>query len=202
MIRYTKTTRLVLSFIQEFGFATIKIIANTIYKDRKNPKEQARVVLKKLTDNGDLVAYKMDNHGERIYQFKKEKVSDHKYYLINLYSEIFKVVNHIEYFKIEETWTLSNRRTDAHIIFTVADKYTKSYLIEFDKFHSTDKDKYIQIFETNEVQEWYKEKTGTTLFPDVIIIDSCGKTKVQTNGEFNVICLDYNFTNLIENIIV
>lgn len=201
MIRYTENTKAVLSFIQDYGFATIKIISNIMFKDNRNGKEQARVVLQKLVNNGDLIKWKTPERRECIYQFKKDKVSDHKYYLLNLYSEIYKLVDEVIYFKLEESWDLSKRRSDAHIVFSVG-KVDKYYLVEFDKHHSTDISKYDEVYDSEEVQEWYEERCGERIFPDILVIDSAGKTKVKSERDYKVVCIDYSFTNLLKKVIL
>lgn len=201
MIRYTNNTKATLTLIQEYGFTTIRIVANTIFKNRRNGKEQARVTLQRLVDNGDIIKYKVPEHQEFLYQFKKEKVSDHRYYLTNLWSEIYKLAEEIVYFKLEETWSIANKRSDAHIIFRTKD-IAKYYLVEFDKFHSTQIDKYDVIYDSEEVHEWYKKVAGEEMFPDVLIIDSTGKTKVRSDRDYNVVCIDYRFTDLLQKVVL
>lgn len=201
MIRYTKSTREVLSFIDKYGFCTIKIIANIFYKNRKNSKEQARVILQKLVDNKDIVKWKDNSRAEYYYQRKKETVSDHRYYLLNLYSEIFNLVDEVIYFKLEETWNLSNKRSDSHIIFRINNDL-KCCLVEFDRFHKTDSDKYDIIYDSNEVQEWYKNIIEIEMFPDVLIITDTGKTKVKSNRNYTVKTLDYNFNDIVSRVLI
>lgn len=201
MIRYTTKTKDILGFIGTYSFATIKIIANIFYKNNKNGKEQARVVLQKLVDNGDIIKWRVDNSSEFIYQFTKAKVSDHKMYLIKLYSELYKLTDEVVYFRLEEQWNESRRRSDAHIIFKVGE-IIKCYLVEFDKFHCTDKNKYDEIYDSMEVHNWYKNNVNASIFPDIIIIDSSESTKVESNRDYKVICLDYNFTDLLTKVVL
>lgn len=207
MIRYTKKIRDILNFIDKYDFITTRICANLFYKNNKYKIDLARRVLTRLVDNKDIVSNKDVYGKELIYQFKKNTVSDHKYTLLNLYSEINCLVNSIEYFKLEETWKMSNRRSDAHIIITTNinnELQFKSFLIEYDKFHKTNpNEKYNEVYNSNEVQAWYKEQYDIAdYFPDIMIINYNGKCEKSTNINFNIIGLDYNFTDLTQKILL
>jgi hypothetical protein len=206
-MRYTQKVRDILNFIDKYGFITTRITANLFYKEDKYKQDVARRVLNRLVTNKDIVVNKNQYGKELIYQFKKNVVSDHKYYLLNLYAEINNLVNEVEYFKLEETWSLSNRRSDAHIIFNNiinGQDSLKSYLIEFDKFHKTNPiEKYNQIYNSGEVQEWYTVRQGVKdYFPDVIIVNYSGKCSSSDRDDYNIIGLDYDFTDLNQKVII
>lgn len=207
MIRYTKKVRDILHFIDKYGFITTKICGSFFYKDNKFQLDMARRVLNRLVTNKDIKRYK-DRYGkELVYQFNKEFVSDHNYYLLNLYAEINNIVTKIDYFSLERTWTLTNRRSDGHIVFhnTInGENIGKGYLVEFDKYHKTNPiEKYNQICDSGEVQEWYKEEYDfNNYFPDVIIINYSGRVVKSDREDFNIIGLDYNFSDLIQKIIL
>lgn len=207
MIRYTQKIRNILAFIDKYGFITTKICSNLFYKDDKFKIDVARRVLNRLVYNKDIVVNKNSYGKELIYQFKKNTISDHKYYLLNLYAEINSIVTKVDYFKLEENWSLSKRRSDAHIIFynnTNGKPDFKSYLIEFDKYHKTNPiEKYNSIYDTEEVQEWYKENQDEEdYFPDVIIINYSGQCSKSDRKEYKIIGLDYNFTDLLQKIVL
>jgi hypothetical protein len=204
VIRYTKKVRDILYFIEEYNFITAKICANIFYKDSKAGLDQARRKLSDLAKNKDIVRNNKQHGKEYIYQRSKKLVPDHKYYLINLYSEIYKRADYIDYFKIEQVWKENNKKSDGHIIYDMnidGEKRRRAYLIEFDKYHATDKDKYIKLYESNEVQKWYKNNYGNEYFPDIIQINYNGNPKIQC-GEFSVIGLDYDFSDLLQKVIL
>jgi hypothetical protein len=207
MIRYTPKVRDIMHFIEQYGFLTTKICGSLFYKDNKFPIDQSRRVLNRLVANKDIVCHK-DKYGkELIYQFKKEVVSDHNYYLLNLYAEINSIVTQVDYFKLETTWSRTNRRSDAHLIFhnrINGKDLGKGYLIEFDKYHKTNpKEKYGQIYDSEEIQDWYKENYGfENYFPDVLVVNYSGKCVKSDRNEFNIIGLDYNFTDLVQKVIL
>lgn len=193
-IRYTKTTRDIINFIKEYGFITTKICSNIFYNGNKNPYHQARVMLNKLYNNGDLKRYECETTKEYIYQITTKYIYDHKKFILDLYSRIYTMCNSIEYFKIEELWEISKRKNDGHIIYK-KDGKIKTFLIEFDKYHKTSKNKLNQIYESQEVQEWYKNRYGKEHFPNIIIITPIGVSNVDSDN-YNVIDLDYSFNGL------
>ena len=207
MIRYTQKVRYILNFIEKYGFITTRICANLFYKDDKCKIDMARRVLTRLTNNKDIVANKNKYGKELIYQFSKNVISDHSYYLLNLYSEINNIVTKIDYFKLEETWSSAKRRSDAHIIFhniVDGELQFRAYLIEFDKYHKTNpNEKYNSIYDTNEVQDWYKEHYNMEgFFPDVLIVNYSGQVSKSDNEEFKIRALDYYFNELLQMIVL
>jgi hypothetical protein len=207
MIRYTQNVRNILNFIEKYGFITTRICSNLFYKDDKCKIDVARKVLNRLVNNKDIVANKNKYGRELIYQFGKNTVSDHSYYLLNLYAEINSIVTKIDYFKLEETWSLAKRRSDAHIIFrnnVNGELKFNAYLIEFDKYHKTNpNEKYNSIYDSNEVQEWYKEHHNMDeFFPDVLIVNYNGQVSKSSNEDFNIIGIDYDFNELLQKIVL
>jgi hypothetical protein len=210
MIRYTQKVRNILAFIDKYGFITSYICGNLFYKENKCKIDMARKVLNRLVKNGDIIVNKKSKFGkELIYQHTKNIVSDHSYYLLNLYAEINTVVTKVEYFTLEQTWNTASktRRSDAHIIFynTVDGEYKfKSYLIEFDKYHKTNPvEKYNEIYDYGDVQDWYKRNCNMDdYFPDVMIINYSGKCEKSNREEFKIIGLDYDFTDLTPKLLL
>ena len=205
MIRYTQKVRNILNFIDKYGFITSKICANLFYKDNKYKLDMARRTLNKLVNNKDIISNTSCFGKELIYQFNKNIVSEHRYALLNLYSEINCIVNNIEYFKLEEQWLEGKRKSDAHIIISNiinGDEVFKSYLIEYDKYHKTDIKKYEEIYNSNEVQQWYLNRYEiNNYFPIVMIVNYSGKVN-QNSDNFNIIALDYDFTDLTHKILL
>lgn len=195
----------ILRFVDEWGFITTKICANIFYKDATYSLNMAQRTLKKLFDRGFLVVNSLREGKEGIYQYKKEVVSDHRYFLLNLYSEIYKYTDDVIYFKTEEYWSVSKKRSDAHIIFCTNENgnmIPHSYLIEFDKFSKTGSNKYDLIYKTNEVQEWYLNNYGMELFPDVLLINPLAKETIISGHEYKVVAINYDFDELLQKVIL
>lgn len=204
MIKYTKTTRAILEFIDTYGFITTRICSNIFYKNKQAGVDQARRKLNLLVENKDIIVSKRKYSKEYIFQRRKAIIPDHKYFLIKLYSQIYSLVDNVMYFKTEEHWNISNKISDGHIIYNNiidGEQVKRAFLIEIDNHHPTVPDKYIKIYDSNEVQEWYKEKYGDEVFPDVIQVNYNGVPKIE-DGDFNVIGLDYEFNGLLQKVIL
>ena len=65
-----------------------------------------------------------------------------------------------------------------------------------------EQDKYDTIYETGEVQQWYKLKYGVANFPDIIVINYRGETDAITDYNYSIIGLDYNFEGLVNKVIL
>ena len=206
MIRYTRKVRSILEFVDKYGFITTRICGNIFFKDSKNKDTLARRMLNKLVYNKDLISKTQSYGKELIYQRESKQIAPHKYTLINLYSIIFNTCDEVLYFKIEENWKESKKKSDAHIIFKNncnGKIKIKAYLIEYDKYHKTDPKKYLTIYSTEEVQEWYEEKFNKKdFFPNILVINYNGKTDIKTNDSFKSIALDFDFNNLMQKIIL
>lgn len=200
-MRYTKVTREILSFIDEYGFITTRICGNIFYKGKSNGYIQARVKLNKMNESNILTRYKDPYTNEYIYQYQKEMIGDHKKYILRFYSEIFNRCERVDYFKTEESWLCDKRRCDAHIVYFIKDKEgnekARSYLIELDKHHKTKSDKYIELYDSGCVHEWYHKKYGVKRFPTVLVISPLGTTKCADN-RFKTITLNYRFEGIEE----
>lgn len=194
----------IMRFTDEYGFITTKICANIFYKNATYSLNMAQRTLKKLVDKGYLKVTHKREGKEGIYQYNNNNaVSDHRYYMVNLYSLLYKYSDEVIYFKQEETWGLSKRRSDAHIIIGQninGNIIPHSYLVEFDKYSKTGSNKYNEIYATNEVQQWYLDNYGMEVFPDVIQINPLGKATIESNYEFDVISIDYNIEQSIKKI--
>ena len=196
-IRYTQKTREVLGFICDYGFISTKVCSKVFYKDNKNGYTQARVILNKLFKNGDLKRYEHESTKEWIYQINKKVVDPHRKAMIDLYSEIFMLVDSIEYFKVEATWCISNRRSDAHIIYKKNGR-VNSLLVEYERYHSTSQKKLDEIYASEEVQEFYKLKYKVEdYFPNVLVISPLATTKLVSD-KISIVCIAYNFEGLGE----
>lgn len=207
MIRYTKKTREILNFIDKYGFITSKICANIFYKNNKYGLTQARDTLNRIAKNGDIVvSSNTKEYGrEQIYQFTKKLVSKHDYYILNFYSKVYSLVDKIDEFHLEQHWMGGKRRSDGLIVFTnIVDdvEYKKAYFIECDFTHKTDKEKYIEIYDSGEVQAYFKKVYDNEIFPSVIQIAYSDKASIESNGNFDVIGLDYDCNNLVSKILI
>lgn len=197
--RYTQVTRDILAFIDKYGFITINICARIFYNGNKNPAHQARVKLSTLYQNGAITRYKTET-GEYIYQIYKKSLGDHSYYIMKLYAFLFSNFEVI-YFKPEATWLGGKRRSDAHIIISNG-KIRKGLLVEFEKFHPTSQDKLDEMFDSGEIQRWYKDNYNVDdYYPITLFVTASGSNKIcDVDTEYKTISTNYSFTDLIDQL--
>lgn len=193
-IRYTKLTKGILSYIDEYGFITIQQCARVFFKGNKQPMIQAQKKLKIMFENEMIKRTIFNFTGEYIYTIQNKSPSFHRMCLMNLYSYIYSK-NEIIYFKIEEKWNVSKKRNDAHIIFKNSNGIMIGILIEVDVNHTTSKSKLDALFNSMEIQEWYYEKYKEEYYPTVIIVNSSGKTSLKSD-QYDVLCFDFKLTEI------
>lgn len=192
-VRYTRALREIINFIEKHDFITINIATRMFYKDKRNGYEQARVKLVNMYNNKMLTRYESIT-GEYIYQLKKKQVSDHRRYTIEAYSRINQLVDEILYFTREASWICDKFRNDAHIIYRKGEE-VGAFLIEFEKYSKTKPEKIQAIYESNEVQEWYKENFEEEYFPPILLITETGTSRCK-GKEWTSCITDYKFSNL------
>lgn len=197
--RYTQVTRNILNFIDEYGFITINIAASIFYKGNSNPVHQARVKLSTLYKNGALTRYK-NEFGEYIYQIYKKSIGDHNYYIMKLYGYLFANFE-IVYFKPEQVWLGGKRRSDAHIIIHNGKKRV-GLLVEFEKFHATSQDKLDEMFNSGEIQRWYKDNYDVdNYYPTTLFVTASGSNKIcDLETEYKTISTNYKFIDLADQL--
>lgn len=196
--RYTKATREILHFISDYGFITINICADVFYKGKSNPIHQARVKLSTLYDNKVITRYKTES-GEYIYQIEKKILGDHQYYITKLYSCLCRKFDVI-YFKPEKNWKSCKRRSDAHIIIKNGENRI-GLLVEFERFHATNKDKLDELYNSGEVQEWYKINYGVDYYPITLLVNPSGSSKLcNRETDYITICTNYRFDCLYDEL--
>ena len=192
-MRFTKNTRQILDFIDEFRFITAKECANIFYKGRKNPLIQAQKKLKMMCDNG-VIKRKQDKFTkEYVYSFDGNVPNNHKLYLIDIYSYLYNRYE-VVYFNTEEIWNISKRRNDGHIIIE-KDGDLIGILIEIDINHITNKAKTDSIYNSGEVQHWYEQNFGVPYFPSFIIVNASGKSRIRSE-HYEVIATDFTLESL------
>lgn len=194
-MRFTKNTRQILDFIDEYRFITAKQCANIFYKGRKLPLIQAQKKLKLMYDNGIIKRNQDKYTKEYIYSMDGNVPNNHKLYLIDLYSYLYNRYE-VVYFNTEEIWNISKRRNDGHIIIE-KDGDLIGILIEIDINHITNKAKTDSIYNSGEVQYWYEQNFGVHYFPSFIIVNASGKSRIHSEY-YEVIATDFTLESLCE----
>lgn len=195
-VRFTKTTRLILNHIQTFGFITNKQCALIYYKNNKQSLVQAQVKNRQLFESGYIKRYENPTTRELIYCSDTSKeISEHKIITMNLYAYIMNKYEVI-HFKLEPSWGVSKRRSDAHIIFKKENNETIGLLLEVDLFHQTTKFKLDELYKSGEVQQFYEDEYKVSnYYPSTLIINALGKGNIK-NTEYDIVYTDFNFNGL------
>lgn len=193
-----KQARDILAHIQDYGFITSQQCANIYYKGNKQGLTQSQRKLKALYEAKLIERYKNKLTNKFVYtECKTSSISEHDMIIMDLYSYIYNKYN-VEYFKKEEKWIETKRRSDGHIIFE-RNGMLVAFLIEVDLYHKTSQQKLDDMFNGGEIHQWYKDNYGEEVYPDILIINATGATKIKSD-EYNVLCLNYEFSD-IDNII-
>lgn len=193
-IRFTKKVRDILEHINNYGFITNKQCALIYFKGAKQPYIQAQTKMKTLYDNGIVKRTECKLNREYMYSIDKEEISDHRMYLMNLYAYLYSKFD-IIYFKVEESWQCKTRN-DAHIIIKKDNGDMVGILCEIDLYHRTGQEKLDKMYESVEVQQWYKvnyEAEG--YYPSILIVNSSGKTTIKSD-QYEVVAVDFDFNGL------
>ncbi|WP_297993878.1 hypothetical protein [uncultured Clostridium sp.] len=195
-MRFTKTTKEILNFINKFGFITATICSRTILKGQKLAYISSCRKLRNMYEDKILKRYTFLESKEYIYQVEKKQIGIHQKILIDLYSKIFELVDEVLFFNPKETsWRTAKRKSDGHIIYRI-NKDIYSLLIEIDYTHATSQKKLMDIYQSGEVHEWYKNNYNTdNYFPSFLIVSLLGDTKYE-NVPFTYNTLDFEFTNI------
>lgn len=195
-MRFTKATKEILNFIDEFGFITATICSRTIFKEQKHAYVSSCRKLRKMHENKLLKRYTFLESKEYIYQVEKKQVGVHQKVLMDLYSKIFELVDQVLFFNPKETcWKIAKRKSDGHLIYRVGDDIY-SLLIEIDYTHATSQKKLMDIYQSGEVQEWYKNNyNADNYFPSFLIVSLLGDTKYE-NVPFTYNTLDFEFNDI------
>lgn len=194
-VRMTKVTRMILDHIYKYGFITAKQCSQIYYKNNKQGLIQAQVKLKNLYEAKIIKRRTSQSSNEYVYINDSRKVlSQHSMYLMNLYAYLYNKYE-ILYFGLEENWSISRKRNDAHIILSKEDGTKIGLLVEIDLFHQTSKDKLNCLYESNEVQQWYKDNYDIEYYPSILIVNETGRSNIK-NTEYDIVCTDFNFNGL------
>lgn len=192
-IRYTKTVRLILNHISEYGFITNKQCASIFYKGNKQALLQAQTKMKLLYDNKIVKRAEYSKTKELVYMLEKKPISEHRMILMNLYAYLYSNFNVI-HFKTEESWQCKTRN-DAHIILENDDGAMLGLLCEVDIYHKTSKEKMDKLYNSLEVQTWYNMKYDIDYYPSVLIINSTGRPTIKSD-KYDVITIDFSLTGI------
>ncbi|EGO86294.1 hypothetical protein G8S49_11355 [Clostridium botulinum C] len=168
----TKRDKSILKFIEEYGSITINQCSKIFFDKNKEGYQQARKRLKKLSENKFLKRYRKDMHSECIY-FLDKKLSLHDLKAFDIYAELIftgaTIKKFIPKYRIK---TLNSKKTyrelDVLAEFIYKD-YFYTLIIEIDYTHFTNKEKLLDIYNSNHFQSKYKH-LDSNIFPSILIL--------------------------------
>lgn len=203
----TKRDRLILNHIERFGFITIQQCADLIYYTVKNKYTCARKRLNILSqmdwncvdDNKKNKLIKKSVNiatGKSIYSYDGRNVSEHSILIMDFYVQMkINGVEILDYIQ-EKHWMKGKVISDALCKYKYEGK-TKILLLEVDYTHDTELNKYIALYNSNEIQTIYK------CFPPVILANNHDYKKIPDDllSKIKFKCIDLEYNNLKEKIL-
>lgn len=181
----------ILRFVEKYGGITIYQCAKMYFKNAKHSYDLARKRLKKIYDMGLLKYYTNKMTDERVYYIDR-KLSPHDIYVYNFYAELIYYDAVIHEFIHEPRWMGNKYRSDGFFKFSF-NGIMRIACVEVDLTHNTNFDKYIEIYESNEIQEKYGG------FPMIVVIND--EAIEYSNDYFDVVALDYKLNKFNEKIL-
>jgi hypothetical protein len=208
----------ILRHIEKYGFITINQCATLFYDNIRTSYTGARKRLQRLTeydmaslnDGNDekLLKYWINpSSNQKVYSLDGRRVSQHSIYIMDFYSK-FKIYNaDILYFVKEKKYMKETDYTIVPDAFCryVPKGYSKSKLIvlEVDYTHKTDLNKYIEWYESGEIQQKYG---GVDIFPKILIADENPQIKkipknIKEYGKLDIQFIDFKYNNFVEKVL-
>lgn len=205
--------------IEDFGFITIKQASKIFFQNRRCSYDLARRRLKKLVEQGFFKSYMdyLNSNPEKIFYIndKYKSPSRHTILIMDTYAEIINMGITPLYFKREQYWLESNRRSDGYMIF-LKEGYMYEIFIEVIYHLGTDKKsrnedmnkKYQDIIESKEsleivgdiVKKTFKKTIEEDITNKVILILSPVEEDIAIDNQ-KVVVANYQMNNIV-NILI
>lgn len=202
----------IINHIDKYGFITIKQAHKIFFTDRRCGYDLARRRLAKLTEQGHMLSYMdyLSTNPEKIFYL----VDDYKYpsrhtiLIMDAYAEIVSLGAKIMYFKREQDWKESNRRSDGYAIF-LSGGYLYEVFIEVIYHIGSDQksriedmsNKYYKILESEEssdiVSEVMNRDDEVPTNKVILIVNSDEKKQeIEDFGEAKILNVNYNLSGI------
>lgn len=201
----------IIKHIEDYGFLTIKQAHKIFFTDRRCGYDLARRRLAKLTEQGHIKSYMdyLSTNPEKIFYLKEgfKMPSKHTILIMDSYAELISIGAKPIYFKREQRWDISNRRSDGYCVFIVGE-YLYELYIEVIYHIGTDKKarvgemskKYIEIIKSKESSNIVLEKMGdrgVNVNRVILIVSSNAKEDEIIIDDEKVISVDYRLSGFV-----
>lgn len=203
----TDRDQAILRYIEEFKSITIEQCRRIFCNEQKRGDVIARRRLNRLLSYKKI---KMDRDkvtNQNVY-YMDSKLSFHDLLVMDYYSELKSLGANILYFKIKKEWMDKTIISDAFCCFNIDNKIFFD-IIEVNKTHFPDLDKYKKLYSTSEPQEFcnkvYQSLGGNDIdiIPRFILIDNVQhKEDPFINQDVEVIQLDFNLSQIAKLFLV
>lgn len=145
----------IIKHIEKHGFITIKQAHKIFFNDRQTGYDLARKRLFKLAEQGHIKGFidYLSPNPEKIYYLedKYKSPTKHTILIMDAYAEIINLGVNMIYFKREEKWEKTNRRSDGYAVFIMED-YLYEVFIEVKYRMGTD-----QVNKADDLNKKYSE---------------------------------------------
>lgn len=175
-----ETDKAILQFISDYGAITINMCADIFYTNMQSKYGMARRRLSQLFENKYIKKATIKTDKNEMIYYMDRIISHHDLYVLKVYAELVGagliVKDFITKFRIENTMIANFREIDG-----ICDVYKPVYkdektfytpspiIIEIDLTHKTDEAKIKDIYESNFIQQYYKNKFNTSIkFPKIL----------------------------------
>ena len=179
----TDTDNMILRFAEKYGSISINQAYKLFYPNQVYGNVSAGKHLNKLVKYEKLNVYR-DISGKINIYYMNKKLRYHDLLVLDYFVELIHSGADIIHFKQNQEWMISpeNKKaryiTDGFCCYKIGEKIIFN-IIEVIRTNGIDKEKYINLFESNEPQQYsdyiYKKIGGTetiTDFPKLIVIDN------------------------------
>lgn len=200
----TEKDNATLKFIEQFGSATINQISKLFYNEQVYAQQYAAKKLSKLVKYKKIKCSHGSQGNQNVYYMDK-KLSYHDLLCLDYYCKLVELKANIISFIQEPQWMNNTYFSDAYCCYSIENKLYFD-IIEVVASHRYDKNKYIDIYNSGEIQNYnnliYKKLGGQqdiNKFPRIILIDNIKHTEdyLYINDDIKVFQLDFKLNNFL-----
>lgn len=201
----TERDNKILCFIEEYGGITIEICNKIFFHELKFGYPSAARRLKIMHKNR-LLKKRKNIKNENVYYSSDKPISLHATYLLRLYAELvsanFKILNFEREFRIGSEYRIDGL---IEIGISMGDKLKHLALaVEIDLNHSGGFERLENIYESNVLQEYFKNKyrTNKAIFPTFIICSRALPRKERYSENFNINYITFEELNNVKDLVI
>lgn len=186
--------REILRFVEEHGSITINQCSRMFYSNTNHSYDLARKRLKKIFEMCDELKEGTNIYTKEKIYFYNKKPSPHNVYILDFYSHLIQYNVKVLEYKREPQWMGGKYRSDAFFKIRDINGKIRILCLEVDFTSNTRMEKYVDIFNSNEIQNIYGG------FPMIVIMSDKGESD-GVNVELDIRHIDYKLVDFNEKIL-